>query len=601
MDTQTATPAQTAWAQAIALHQAGRLDEAAKLYTFVIENNPRHSDAMQLLGLIALNQGDARRAADLIARSIEINPASFGAQVNLGASYKALGERARAVQCYDNAVALKPDYLDGWIHAGNLLGELDHVDASLARFDGALKIDPRHAGALNNRGNALRRLGRHALALESFGRLLDLDPARADARLNRGVVLLDMGNSEAAIADFDVLLAANPAHAVAWNNRCNALMRLRRYEEALPSLDRALELAPDYAPAWANRGNLMLALCRYAEARVAFERARELAPTLDEAHWNMATLELLEGHFERGWRAFEARWTVSGLEARRHRSIAAWLGDADVRGKRLLLWHEQGLGDTIQFCRFARDVAARGAKVVLEVQPALKRLIASSLPDIEVIATGEPTGPCDFGVPLMSLPLALGIDVASMVNAPRYLHADPAIVSHWIGRLGERGARPRVGLAISGNIAHHNDANRSIRLQDCSALLQAADSLIIQKGLRKEDADALAQFPRARYVGDTFGDFSDSAAVIDQCDLVITVDTSVAHLAGALGKPTWLLVPANPDWRWQLDRDDSPWYASARLFRQSRIGDWSDVVDRVARETEQWRVASLRAQGSDPV
>lgn len=569
----------------MALHQEGRLDEAAALYEAVIAQAPEHADAHQLLGLIALNTGNAPRAVDLIRRALEIDPSSFGAHVNLGASYKALGQRELAVESYDTAVSLRPDYVDGWIHAGNLLGELHRIPEALARFDAALRADPDHAGALNNRGNALRRLGQHEAALECFDQSLARDNSRHDARLNRGVVLMELGRDAEALTEYNKLLVSFPSHALAWNNRGNVLLRLRRYAEAVDSLDRALDLAPDYPPAWVNRANAMLALCQYDHARSALEHVRTLVPSLAEAQWNLANLDLLQGRFDSGWRHFEARWRAALLEPRRHEATPVWLGETDVRGKRVMLWHEQGFGDTIQFARFARDVAALGAIPVVEVQPALKPLMAASLEGIEVIATGEPTAPCDYATPLMSLPLALRVDVSSLPAAP-YLRAELAHVQAHAAALGPRRAPLRVAIAMSGNTKHRNDANRSIALRDFARMVRGVETVVVQKGLRADDSRVISRYPDFRYVGDALSDFSDTAAVIENCDLVISVDTSVVHLAAALGKPVWVLLPANPDWRWQLGREDSPWYPSARLFRQTKPGDWTDVYERVARELE---------------
>ena len=589
------------WQQAVAHHQAGRLDEAARCYERVLARDPRHSEALQLLGLITLNQRNPARAVELIRRSIELNPKSLAAHANLGASYRTLGQRELALACYESAVSLSPDYAEGWVQTGNLLGELGQVRESLARYDKALAIEPNHPGALNNRGTSLRRLGQPEQALACFDAILAREPQRHDARLNRGAVLLELGRDAAALTEFDTVVAAQPEHGLAWSNRGFALMRLGRDDEAVLAVERATTLAPQYPPAWVNRGTVMLALARYAEARAAFNRALELVPTLAEARFNLANVDLVERHFSDGWQGFEARWSSRHHESRRHTDVPVWHGGAPLDGKRVLLWHEQGLGDTLQFCRYSRDITARGATAVLEVQPALKRLLAQSLPGVEVIATGEPAGACDLAVPLMSLPLALRVPIATQQPEPAYLHPDPALVAEWAARLGARSTRLRVGLAISGNAAHRNDTNRSIALSAFAPVLNLVDGVILQKGLRDEDARALAQYPGTRYVGDAITDFSDTAAAIAQCDLVICADTSVAHLAGALGKPVWVLLPSNPDWRWQLERNDSPWYASATLFRQAKKGDWSSVLVRVAHALQTFAAHRRSASSSESV
>jgi tetratricopeptide (TPR) repeat protein len=569
------------WQQALAFHQQGQLEQAAALYQAILNEQPRHADAMHLLGMIALHGGQAQRAADLIGQSVEINPGQFTAHANLGFAWKALGQREHALRCFDQTVALKPDFVDGWIHRGNLLAELDRLPDSLASFDAALAVSPDHLGALNNRGDALRKLKRYEEALACFDRALRLEADRPDAMLNRGTVLLELERPADALRCFDRLIENNPQHAVAWSNRGNALSRLQRETQALESFDRALSIEPRYTPAWINRANTLLALCRYKDARASFGRALALDSDLPMARWNASILDLLEGRFETGWRGYESRWSVPGLEPARHTQVPHWLGDADIRGKRILLWHEQGLGDTLQFCRYAMAVARLGAEPVLEVQPALKRLIAANLSGIRVVASGEPVPPCDYATPLMSLPLACAIDIGTAIPASAYLSAAPDDLAAWQARLGPRRHARRIGIAFSGNTTHRNDSNRSIMASQLGALSGDFELLVIQKGLRDVDAEALARLREVRYLGDELNDFGDTAALIANLDLVITVDTSLAHLAGALGKPVWVLLPANPDWRWQLGREDSPWYASARLFRQAVAGDWDEVLGRV--------------------
>jgi hypothetical protein len=274
---------------------------------------------------------------------------------------------------------------------------------------------------------------------------------------------------------------------------------------------------------------------------------------------------------------------MPGFESRRHAHLPAWLGAVDIRGKRVLLWHEQGLGDTLQFCRYAVMVAALGALVVCEVQPSLKSLLATSLRHVAlVVATGEPVPPCDYATPLMSLPLAFGTDSGSIPYAPAYLGADPARVAAWEKQLAPRRHPLRIGLTLSGNRAHKRDRTRSLEASRLAPLAGMADCLIVQKELREADASFLARSSDMRHVGDELGDFGDTAALIANLDLVISVDTSVAHLAAAMGKPVWLLLAVDADWRWQMERQDSPWYPTMRLFRQTEAGDWGELIERLA-------------------
>ncbi|CAB3799953.1 tetratricopeptide repeat protein [Pararobbsia alpina] len=501
--------------QAVSLHMQGRFAEAAALYQRFLDQEPRHGEVIELLGISQLADGDAQSAAGQFRQSIEIDPKRASLHANLGRALMALGRHEEAIASIDRALAATPDDVEAWINRGNSLGELERVAESLACFDAALRLKPDHAGALNNRGEALRKL--------------------------------------------------------------------ERYDEALLCFDRVLALDPEFVLAGINRGNVLAILRRHDEALAAVKDVLAIAPDSTMAQWNSSLLNLLFGHFPAGWRAYEARWSMPGFESRRHTHLPVWLGATDLRGKRVLLWHEQGLGDTLQFCRYAVMVAALGALVVCEVQPSLKSLLATSLRNIAVVvATGDPVPPCDCATPLMSLPFAFGTDSGSIPYAPAYLAAEPARVAVWKQRLGPRRHPLRIGLTLSGNPAHKRDRTRSLDAVRVEPLAGMADCFIVQKERRETDASTFSRLPDMRYVGDELGDFGDTAALIANLDLVISVDTSIAHLAAAMGKPVWLLLAFDPDWRWQMERQDSPWYPTMRLFRQSEAGDWDEVIGRVA-------------------
>jgi hypothetical protein len=304
-----------------------------------------------------------------------------------------------------------------------------------------------------------------------------------------------------------------------------------------------------------------------------------------EAHWNEALLRLLTGDFSRGWAKYEWRWRNESLAlSTRNFSQPLWLGAEAIDGKTILLHSEQGLGDTIQFCRYVPLVAARGARVILEVERPLHEIMTNLAGATEVISKGDALPDFDFHCPLLSLPLAFGTHLETIPSLTSYLRAPGQTLKHWQARLGPK-ARPRIGLVWSGRPAHKNDQNRSISLRSLLPLLDIEATFVsLQKDVRSDDAAVLKECNDVLHFGDELKDFSDTAALILQLDLVISVDTSVAHLAGALGEPVWILLPYNPDWRWLLDRDDSPWYPSARLFRQQQIGNWAGVIDQVKNE-----------------
>ncbi|CAM2138740.1 Tetratricopeptide repeat protein [Pararobbsia alpina] len=565
--------------EATSLHQQGRIGEAIERYQGLLAVHPELHAIWMLLGMACLQTGQMDGAVHALERSVLLHPANPIARASLGNALQALGRHAQAIEQFDRALILAPDHLDALFNRGVSLDAIERPDAALESYRAVLARQPMHPGALNNGGEALRKLGRHGEARAVFDAAINLYPDHIDLRLNRGTTAFEAGDASAALADFDALLARVPDHAVALNNSGNVLHAIGAHAQALARFDRALAVQPAYVRAWLNRANTLQALMRLDEAQAAYEQARRLAPDSPEVQWNASHLALLRAQYASGWRDYEARWqTGARFDTRRHTTLPRWLGDTDLHGKRILLWHEQGLGDTIQFCRYAMLVAARGAHIVLEVQAPLKRLIAASLPQIEVIATGEDVGPCDAAIPLMSLPFAFGTDASSIPEAQAYLTADPVTVRRWETRLAARERGPRIGLAFSGNATHNNDRHRSIPAEYFTSLSEVADLYVIQKDVREQDAQTLSAHPAIRYPGTELGDFADTAALIAALDLVVTVDTSVAHLAGALGKPVWVLLPTLPDWRWELERKDTPWYRSAQLIRLPRDGGWPAVI-----------------------
>jgi tetratricopeptide (TPR) repeat protein len=552
VSTSVASNLTQALAQAVALHRQGDLAQAEKIYARILKARRDHFDALHLLGLLKHQSGKAGEAYRLISAALAVNPRSADARSNLGLALHALKRDADA----------------------------------LASFEAALALDPGHVEALNNRGSALLRLDRPAEALASFERLLAIEPRHLEAQVNRANALLDLERVDEAVAAYDAVLAAQPRHPGANFNRGNALMRRDRLEEAVAAFDRALAIAPGYAKAHNNRGLALRALNRHPEALASYDRAIGLDKDFAEAHLNAAHALLTLGDFARGFAAYEWRWKLASTAPhRRTFRQPLWLGAPPVAGKTILLHAEQGLGDTIQFARYAKVLARAGAKVVLEVAPPLKQLLAGTESATRVLAQGEVLPPFDLHCPLASLPLALKTDLASIPAEVPYLAAPAERLEKWRARMDAL-PRPRIALAWSGNPAHANDRNRSIALSRLEPLwsLERASFVSVQRELREADAAALARGARLVHLGDELTDFADTAAVLALADRVISVDSAVAHLAGAMGRPVWILLPFSPDWRWMLVREDSRWYPTARLFRQPAIGDWVSVIARVRDE-----------------
>jgi len=534
--------------EGVALQRQGRFAEAEKIYTRILKTLPDQFETLQLLAELKM------------------------------ARHKP-GEAFRHMTA---AVAARPGSADARIHLGHVLRALKRDADALASFDKALAIDPASIDALANRGDVLLALRRPAEALACFDQILAASPGHAEARANRGAALAALGRHAEALADFEAALAAGP-NPIVFYNRGLALAALGRPAEAVASYDRTLALMADHASAWSGRGVALQALNRHADAIASFERSIAIAPDFADAHFNNSLALLAIGDYPRGQAEYEWRWKRSGTgHLRRDVGRQLWRGDQPPQGKTILLHAEQGLGDTIQFARYACLLGRAGANVILETHPELKPLLARLDGVRSVIARGEARPAHEFHCPLGSLPMAFKTELSSVPAEIPYLSADPARVAHWGSRLDAVGG-PRVALVWAGNAAHANDLHRSIPL----ALLRplwagdAARFVSLQRDLRAGDAETLAGAP-VLALGSELADFDDTAAVLAGCDLLITVDTSVAHLAGAMGRPVWLLLPFSCDWRWTAQGDRSPWYPSVRLYRQSRPGDWESVLARVA-------------------
>jgi predicted O-linked N-acetylglucosamine transferase (SPINDLY family) len=404
----------------------------------------------------------------------------------------------------------------------------------------------------------------------------------AERHSNRGFALAELKRWDEALASFDRAIALKTGSAEVYSNRGVVLKELQRPDEALASFDKAIALRADYAKAHCNRGVVLKELKRLDEALASFNHAVALKTDFAQARFNRSLSLLLQGDFDSGWIDYESRWESELVAARRAFRQPLWLGRESVAGKTLLLYGEQGLGDTLQFCRYAQPAADLGAKVILEVQQPLKDLLADLQGVSRVIGQGEMLPEFDYQCPLLSLPLAFGTRLETIPAATRYLAGVPAKLARWQARLGEKSAA-RIGLVWSGGTAHKYDHNRSIALEQMLRHLPSGlQYMSLQKEVRESDRQSLQSDSRILHWGDELHDFADTAALCECMDVVISVDTSVAHLSAALGKETWILLPWVPDWRWLLDREDSPWYPSARLYRQPTSGDWASVLGRVA-------------------
>ena len=423
-------------------------------------------------------------------------------------------------------------------------------------------------------------------ALSLYDQAIAADPARAEPYYKRGNALKDVGRLQEALASYNQAIERKPDYAYAFCNRAVVQQSLGALSEALTSYDQAIAVEPNDPLAHNNRALLLQSIYRWDEALAGYDRAIAINPGYADAHYNRSLTALFMGDFASGWPDFEWRRQVAhriNIGAPRELERPQWLADQPIAGKRLLVYGEQGLGDTLQFCRYATLAASRGATVILEVQPSLVSLIKTLAGATEVIPMGSPLPPFDYHCPLMSLPLAFRTTVDSVPAPGRYLHSSPEKVAAWSAALGEASI-PRIGLVWSGNPNNTIDPRRTIALaQWIPKLPQGLQYFRLQNDVRPADQAALEANPQIISLGE-FPSFESTAALCECLDLVVCVDTSVAHLAGALGKRTWMLIPYVPDWRWMRDREDTPWYPNVKLYRQKQPGDWDEVLDRVGND-----------------
>ncbi len=462
--------------------------------------------------------------------------------------------------------------------SGKALFAAGNMAEALTKFEKALVLDKNFAAASNNRGAALSQLNRLDEALASFQTTLEIEPDNLNTRYNLAKALLDLERWDEALGSYDLYLSTVPDSSEGHNGRGVALKSLRRWDEALLCFDAALDRNPDHIDALWNKGLLQHYLGCHDEAIACMAKILSIAPQNSNANFFKACLLLLQGQYGEGWRLFEWRWHINDKEIPKSFEKPLWLGKEDIRGKTLLIYPEQGLGDYIQFFRYGSLLKAQGIDVVLEVPTPLYPMTLSNDRLGRSFREGDALPEFDYCCPVMSLPLACSTFTDKIPSEVPYLFADQNKGRELAARLGPaRG--PRIGLVWSGNPDHKNDHNRSMSLTTLMPLLELPlDFHCLQKEIRRADRETIANGAAITVHSDAIGDFSDTAALIEAMDLVISVDTSVAHLAAAMGKPVWIALQFAPDYRWLLTRRDSPWYPSARLFRQPAADDWDSVI-----------------------
>jgi tetratricopeptide (TPR) repeat protein len=598
----------------------GLFQEAYKIYNDLLKNHPQNTDTLQLIGTLLCQQKKYSESLKFFEKVLEINPNLHFVYNNKGIVLKELNKLNESKLCFEKAIQINPKYRDAYNNLGIVCMQLKKLSQSCNYFNKAIELDPKYAEAYNNRGNVNKANEQFENALSDFDQAIKLNPNYAEAYYNRGVTLKALNRLDQALDSYDKAIFLNPHYADAYNNRGSILKIQKKFDMAIDSYQKAIQIKPKFSQAYNNLGNLYRQLNRLDEAVESYQKAIQINPSFAEAYnnfaitmgelgnfessfnflskaialnpnfsdayWNKSLLNLLLGNYEEGWKLYE--WRRKNDDTKHNfpnYEQPLWLGDFSIVGKTILVHSEQGLGDTIQFCRYLPMLEELNPKeIIFVVEKPLISIIATLNAKLTIIEKGKQLPSFDCYCPLLSMPLAFKTSLETVPAVIPYLKEDQVKQIYWAKKLGVKDL-PRVGLVWSGSTAHKNDHNRSLRVSELSSLIRLPYEFhCLQKEIRECDKKELAKFKRLRLHHEDLKDFSDTAALIEQMDVVISVDTSVAHLAGALGKRVIILLPFMPDYRWMLDRDDTPWYPSAKLMRQKKIDDWKSVIKSLDRE-----------------
>ncbi len=628
LQAEPATLARLEQAEAFARH--GDRVAAKTIYAEILHSDPSNFTVYLKLGSLYFGEGAFESAAATYLQAIKRHPESAEFHFNLGLAHQHLHKLEDAILNYDIAIGIHRDFAAAFYNRGFALQRLGRLQESIESYGDAIRSNPNYFHAYYNRGIALKSLGQLEPALASYERALQIKPDLPDLHLNRGLALQALnrleqasqsyqnaialdpnffeaicnlgnvqkqnGQFELAVESFDRALRLKPESALAHSNRGVALEKMGLLSEAIVSHQRAISLNREFAQAHYNLGVAYQEALQLDQALACYEQALKLEPNLVVAQWNKSIALLLNGDFENGWSVYESRWTKpDGSSRRRSFSAPLWLGQESLAGKTILLYDEQGFGDSIQFCRYVGVLRDLQAIVLLEVDRALLGLFKSLDGVSTLVERGASLPVFDFHCPLVSLPLAFKTRINSIPAAIPYLQADPVKVQYWQQKLGP-GSLLRVGLVWSGGFRSHQPESWSINQRRNLPVQQLAvlHDLPVQFYSLQKGEPACSEFRMILANGwqgpplidhtDELRDFSDTAALIENLDLVISVDTSTAHLASALGKPVWLLNRYNSCWRWLLERLDSPWYPALRLYRQDAGRSWEPVLQRIKRD-----------------
>ena len=571
--------------QAIACHQSGQLQQAEQICQQILDIDPQNAEVFNLFGLIACQAEKYEIAVDLINHALDISPNQPLFLNNLGLALKEQGKIEEAIEVYSQALDIQPESVGIHNNLGVALYKQGKCDKAIETYQRVIQIQPDFAEAYNNLGMVLKKKGELDAAVQVHHQALRIQPDFAEAHRNLGDILQKQGKYDKAVEAYQRAIQIQPNYAAAYNNLGIAWQKQGKLEQAIQIYHKTLVIRPNYPQAYNNLANTLKEQGKLQGAVQAYHKAIEINPSYIDAHKNLGIVLLLQGDFQRGWQEYEWRLKSDDL-CIANRAQTRWDGSS-LSGKTILLYAEQGFGDTIQFIRYVHLLVEYDTEIIVECQPELLQLFKNIGAIKKTIVVGESSPKFDVNASLLSLPRILGTDLNSIPVKSPYLytksgsHTDLEMCSEY-----------KVGIVWAGNLKHPNDNNRSVELQQFSVLfdVEACQFFSLQVGKRRDDIIRYHYSNTIIDLGGDFSNFSDTAAAILELDLVISVDTAVAHLAGALGKPIWVLLPFMPDWRWLLEREDTPWYPTMRLFRQTDTRDWAGVLQKVRFALEKMNV-----------
>ena len=565
--------------QAVNFEIQGKFIEALECLDYLINARSDFEEAINLKGIVLTKLGKVDDALDTFDHGLKINANYADFYYSKGVVLFKIGQLQQAIGYFKKALTKKPHFAKASNNLGIVFMTLGQTNEALKYFNNSITYDPEFAQAHYNKGYACHNLEKDDQAMVCYDRALEIDPNYSDAWNGKGEILIKKEAYDDALTALNNALINDDKNALALSNRSTVHTSLMSFDQALIDIQASLEIDPNNPDTLYNKGVLLNKLGKHKDALFCYEKSLEIRPNHTQTTWNKSLIDLLLGKWKEGWEGYESRFNrPKNTEKYFFCEGKNWRGLESLTGKTIFIQCEQGYGDTIQFCRFLKPLCDQGADVIISAPqtlfPILERLPLSLI----IIKAGEIPEKFDYCCPLMSLPFALGVTVENMETPSSYITSDPnreVPFSHL-----DKAEKLNVGIVCSGRPTHTNDHNRTLSLSLLKPLFDLdCDFHMLQKEYRDEDLQLLDELPNVEDHCERLNDFSDTAALISKMDLVISVDTSVAHLAGALGKSIWILLPFAPDYRWMLESTNSPWYQSAVLYRQSSIGQWKDVIN----------------------